>query len=136
MLDMERVPAFIMIFEEREVIYMNIKRIFCDMDGTLLNSEGQVSERNATLIREAEVPITLVSARAPMEMKDAINALQLKGIQVAFNGGLIYRIGDNNKIIPIHTQIIKKNTVSKLLKGIRQHFPQVSLSYYDLIFLK
>jgi len=132
MLDMERVPAFIMIFEEREVIYMNIKRIFCDMDGTLLNSEGQVSERNATLIREAEVPITLVSARAPMEMKDAINALQLKGIQVAFNGGLIYRIGDNNKIIPIHTQIIKKNTVSKLLKGIRQHFPQVSLSYYDL----
>ena len=128
MLDMERVPAFIMIFEEREVIYMNIKRIFCDMDGTLLNSEGQVSERNATLIREAEVPITLVSARAPMEMKDAINALQLKGIQVAFNGGLIYRIGDNNKIIPIHTQIIKKNTVSKLLKGIRQHFPQVSLS--------
>ena len=76
-LDMERVPASIMIFEEREVIYMNIKRIFCDMDGTLLNSEGQVSERNATLIREAEVPITLVSARAPMEMKDAINALQL-----------------------------------------------------------
>ena len=74
---MERVPASIMIFEEREVIYMNIKRIFCDMDGTLLNSEGQVSERNATLIREAEVPITLVSARAPMEMKDAINALQL-----------------------------------------------------------
>ncbi len=44
---------------------MTIKRIFCDMDGTLLNSEGQVSKSNATLIREAAIPVTLVSARAP-----------------------------------------------------------------------
>lgn len=71
---------------------MTIKRIFCDMDGTLLNSEGQVSKSNATLIREAAIPVTLVSARAPMEMKDAVDALQLGGVQVAFNGGLIYRI--------------------------------------------
>ena len=111
---------------------MTIKRIFCDMDGTLLNSEGQVSPSNATLIREAGIPVTLVSARAPMEMKDAINALQLKGVQVGFNGGLIYRLGDHDKVIPIHVQTIKNDTVKQLLKGIRQHFPQVSLSYYDL----
>lgn len=110
---------------------MTIKRIFCDMDGTLLNSKGKVSESNATLIRDAGIPVTLVSARAPMEMRDAVDALQLKGIQVAFNGGLIYRIGNNNEVLPIHTQIIKKNTVQHLLKGIRQHFPKVSLSYYD-----
>ena len=110
---------------------MTIKRIFCDMDGTLLNSNGKVSESNATLIRGAGIPVTLVSARAPMEMRDAVDALQLKGVQVAFNGGLIYRIGDNNEVLPIHTQIIKKNTVQLLLKGIRQHFPKVSLSYYD-----
>ena len=88
-LDMERVPWFILFSKEREVNIMNIKRIFCDMDGTLLNSKGQVSDSNAVLIREAGIPITLVSARAPMEMKDAIDALQLKGVQVAFNGGLI-----------------------------------------------
>ena len=111
---------------------MTIKRIFCDMDGTLLNNEGQVSKSNATLIREAAIPVTLVSARAPMEMKDAVDALQLGGVQVAFNGGLIYRIGDNNQVLPIHTQIIKKSTVKQLLRGIRFHFPQVSLSYYDL----
>ena len=46
---------------------MTIKRIFCDMDGTLLNSEGQVSDSNAILIREAGIPITLVSARVLME---------------------------------------------------------------------
>lgn len=129
---MERVPEFIMVSKEREVYFMNIKRIFCDMDGTLLNSEGQVSDSNATLIRDAGIPVTLVSARAPMEMKDAVDALQLRGVQVAFNGGLIYRIGDNNEVLPIRTQIIKKSTVKQLLRGIRQHFPQVSLSYYDL----
>ena len=126
-LDMERVPAFIMVSKEREVIYMNIKRIFCDMDGTLLNSKGQVSESNSTLIREAAIPITLVSARAPMEMKDAINALQLNGIQVAFNGGLIYRIGDNNQIIPIHTQIIKKKHSKSVAERNTSAFPSSQL---------
>lgn len=43
-----------------------IKRIFTNMDGALLNSKGQVSERNARRIRRADIPITLVSARAPM----------------------------------------------------------------------
>lgn len=57
---------------------MTIKRIFCDMDGTLLNSEGQVSKSNATLIREAAIPVTLVSARAPMEMKDAVRCTSIR----------------------------------------------------------
>ena len=108
---------------------MTIKRIFCDMDGTLLNSKGKVSESNATLIRDAGIPVTLVSARAPMEMRDAVDALQLKGVQVAFNGGLIYRIGNNNEVLPIHTQIIKKNTVQHLLKGIRQHLLKLKINF-------
>ena len=111
---------------------MKIKRIFCDMDGTLLNNEGKVSDSNAALIREAGIPITLVSARAPMEMKEATDALQLKGVQVAFNGGLIYTIGNHHQVLPIHVQTIKHKTVKQLLRGIRQHFPQVSLSYYDM----
>lgn len=131
-LDMERVPWFILFSKEREVNIMNIKRIFCDMDGTLLNSKGQVSDSNAALIREAGIPITLVSARAPMEMKDAIDALQLKGVQVAFNGGLIYTIEKHHQVQPIHVQTIKNKTVKQLLRGIRQHFPKVSLSYYDM----
>lgn len=50
---------------------MTIKRIFLDMDGTLLNTRGRVSPTNASKIKEANIPITLVSARAPMEMKEA-----------------------------------------------------------------
>ena len=56
---------------------MTIKRIFCDMDGTLLNSQGRLTDSNAKLISQANLPFTLVSARAPMEMKEAVDKLEL-----------------------------------------------------------
>ena len=46
-----------------------IKRIFSDMDGTLLDNTGAVSEENVSLIKSAGIPMTLVSARAPIEQK-------------------------------------------------------------------
>ncbi|MFU1875737.1 HAD family hydrolase, partial [Enterococcus faecium] len=69
-----------------------IKRIFSDMDGTLLDNTGAVSEENVSLIKSAGIPMTLVSACAPMEMMAAIEKLDLTGAQVGFNGGLIYRV--------------------------------------------
>lgn len=110
---------------------MTIKRIFTDMDGTLLNSKGQLSKDNAKAIRKANIPLTLVSARAPMEMMEVIETLKLQGPQVAFNGGLIFQM-KNKTIQPLHVNIIPKRTVQQLLTTIRQSFPKVSLSYYDI----
>ncbi|MBP2623024.1 HAD family hydrolase [Streptococcus oricebi] len=110
---------------------MKIKRVFLDMDGTLLNSQGQVSKRNARLIRRANLPVTLISARAPMEMSQAIDTLDLTDLQVGFNGGLIYRL-EKGRVQPIYSQVMAQKDVQYLLNYIRQHFPQVSLSYYDL----
>ena len=95
-----------------------IKRIFTDMDGALLNSKGQVSERNARRIRRAAIPITLVSARVPMEMHEAIELLGLQGPQVGFNGGLIYEVV-NHQIRPLHTKIIFKQTAATILQAMR-----------------
>ena len=108
-----------------------IKRIFTDMDGTLLDSQGRVRESNAQLIRKAEIPMTLVSARAPMEMQEAIDGLGLTGPQVAFNGGLIFEMKDS-KLRPLHTDNIPQETANSLLAEINHQFPQISLSYYDL----
>ena len=110
---------------------MNIKRVFLDMDGTLLNSQGEVSLTNAELIRKAGLPVTLVSARAPMEMREAIETLGLKGLQIGFNGGLIYQMRDGN-VKPIRVQPLAQNEVQDLLTYIRKQFPTVSMSYYDL----
>ena len=108
-----------------------IKRIFSDMDGTLLDNTGVVSEENVSLIKSAGIPMTLVSARAPMEMMAAIEKLDLTGAQVGFNGGLIYRV-DNGRVFPIHSQPIAKKDVHTLLGAIHEKFPEIRLSYYDL----
>ena len=110
---------------------MTIKRIFSDMDGTLLNSEGRVSSENSKAIRDAQIPLTLVSARAPMEMREAIEELQLTGPQVAFNGGLIYQLVEG-KVKPLHTDILPRKTAQTILKAVRKHFPHISISYYDM----
>ncbi len=110
---------------------MTIKRIFSDMDGTLLDSTGRVSVDNARAIKDADIPVTLVSARAPMEMQEAVEALELTGPQVAFNGGLIYELV-NGAVHPLHVQPMPRRVVRVLLESIRQIFPQVSLTYYDM----
>lgn len=67
---------------------MTIKQIFLDMDGTLLNQQGTVSDDNRRTIADSVCSVTLVSARAPMEMQATIQQLALTAPQIAFNGGL------------------------------------------------
>ncbi|MGT2887728.1 Cof-type HAD-IIB family hydrolase [Streptococcus didelphis] len=108
---------------------MTIKTIFLDMDGTLLNTQGRVSISNANAIKEAGFPITLVSARAPMEMKEAIDALDLKGIQIGFNGALIYRY-HHDKLETFSETPIPDKLAQQVIQYIYEYFPQVSQSYY------
>ena len=110
---------------------MEIKRIFSDMDGTLLDSYGQVTKENQRLIKQAKIDLTLVSARAPMEMIFAIKALNLTGLQVAFNGGLLYKYTDE-KIKPIYQQPLKKDDAEIILRNVWEFFEDVSVSFYDL----
>lgn len=98
-----------------------IKRIFSDMDGTLLDNTGAVSEENVSLIKSAGIPMTLVSARAPMEMMAAIKKLDLTGAQVSFNGGLIYLV-EGGRILPIHSQPIAKEMFILFLARFMRNF--------------
>ena len=110
---------------------MKIKHIFTDMDGTLLDSRGSLSDTNHWSIYYSALPITLVSARSPLEMSDIVEKLQLSTPQIAFNGNLTFT---QNKF---GLQIIDKNildseTVSQLLDYVSTEFPNVSLSWYSL----
>ncbi|EHI70001.1 Cof-type HAD-IIB family hydrolase [Streptococcus ictaluri] len=108
---------------------MTIKKLFLDMDGTLLNRRGRVATSNAQQIKDAEIPISLVSARAPMEMKEAVEALNLDGVQVGFNGGIIYRFEkDNLKVIS--ELPLEEQDSHILIKHIHEAFPDLSQSYY------
>jgi Cof subfamily protein (haloacid dehalogenase superfamily) len=110
---------------------MMIKHIFTDMDGTLLNSKGKIDTKTADYLSELATPLTLVSARAPMEMQDAICTLRLTTPQIAFNGGLIYQLtNDLFKIIagtPINPELAQK-----MVMMLKTYFPTTSLSFYSV----
>lgn len=97
------------------------------MDGTLIDNTGAVSEENVSLIKSTGIPMTLVSARAPMEMMEAIEKLDLTGAQVGFNGALIYRV-DNGRVLPLHSQPIAKKMFILFLVRFMRNF-QRSVCY-------
>nr|AWA44806.1 hypothetical protein SO145G11_000007 [Saccharum officinarum] len=58
------------------------KYIFCDMDGTLLNSKSQVTARNAEALREARsrgVNIVIATGKARPAVIDALSMVDLSG---------------------------------------------------------
>ncbi|MDQ0217770.1 HAD family phosphatase [Peribacillus cavernae] len=73
-----------------------IKLIALDMDGTLLNEEGKVSDGNRTAIKEAEqkgVKVLLSTGRAYASCSEIGRSLELSSYLVTVNGSEIY---DNN----------------------------------------
>lgn len=108
-----------------------IRHIFSDMDGTLLNSKGQISENNVKGIRGSGIPFTLVSARAPMEMAETIAKLKLTDPQIGFNGGLIFQ-NSSQGIKIIKDEPLALSDVKKLIQVVKTQFPKISCSCYDL----
>lgn len=107
-----------------------IKWVFTDMDGTLLDDEGRVTPENAALIAQSQLPLTLVSARSPREMVEAIDVLQLTGPQIAFNGGMIFEPTATGKRILTETAMAS-DTAQAIIGAVLARFPSTSVSYYD-----
>ncbi|MFC6170258.1 HAD family hydrolase [Loigolactobacillus jiayinensis] len=107
-----------------------IKHIFSDMDGTLLNSQGVISKTNTDIIKASKIPLTLVSARAPMEMAAVIDCLQLSTPQIGFNGGLIFQRQATSWHV-LQESTIELATAAHIYQLVQQKFPNVSRSFYD-----
>ena len=97
-----------------------IKHLFSDMDGTVLNSKGEISEANINAIKKSELPFTLVSARSPQKMENIINTLGIDGIHVSFNGALIFKKKNNKKRI-LHRQPLDFSLAKNLVLDIRDN---------------
>ncbi|WP_414950058.1 HAD family hydrolase [Levilactobacillus brevis] len=106
-----------------------IEYLFSDLDGTLLDPSGVVSQTNVAAIKSKKLPMTLVSARAPIEMLAPIKTLGLNGPQIAFNGGLVF-IYEDNVIKPLQINPLTQQRARMLLAFVGEAFPNVSLSCY------
>lgn len=107
-----------------------IRHLFSDMDGTILDATGRVTAATAAAVRQRGLPLTLVSARAPVEMAAAMTALGLTGPQVAFNGALIFTPTATG-YHPLAARPLPAAAARAVIELVTQQFPAVSVSVYD-----
>ena len=107
-----------------------IKHLFSDLDGTLLNNNGKLSDYTKKIIGECNIPLTLVSARSPQKMESILNDLGVGGIHIAFNGAMVFK-KENTKFTILNKEILDREFSRKLVLDIRSKFPKVGISLYD-----
>jgi len=94
---------------------IDYKWCVCDMDGTLLNSKGLISEENENALKRLQnknVEIIIASGRTDLMMKQYIKQLDLKGHIICCNGGLIKNLGTKEIL---YSRTIDKDTVVETL---------------------
>ncbi len=67
--------------------------VACDLDGTLVRSDGTISARSVAAVARAEgagVPFVVVTGRPPRWLSEVADALGHHGLAVCANGALVY----------------------------------------------
>lgn len=91
------------------------KLIAIDLDGTLLNSKGLISEENKIAIKKAQeqgIEVILASGRSKDSIKNFASEINSNKYLIAGNGALAYDIQKNKDI---YDKSIKKKDVLKIL---------------------
>ncbi|MET1249159.1 HAD family hydrolase [Sporolactobacillus sp. STCC-11] len=111
-----------------------VKIIFSDMDGTLLNTYGKLSEKTIQSVRQISqrgIPFILASARAPKEMIEAVRQLDLKTPLVSYNGGIIYKYNSSGDLQILDSVPLERKEMQSIYLEIQERFPDVSLTVYS-----
>ena len=107
---------------------MTYKCVFSDIDGTLLNSKHQISEKTKKKVQQLaiqNIPFVLVSARMPKGMHYFLDELQIKAPMVSYSGGLI--LDENQKVI--YSKGFSVEMSKRLYKYIKYYY-QIPVSFY------
>lgn len=99
---------------------IDIRLIALDMDGTLLNEKGQISEENRKAIKEAEnqgVHVVLSTGRSYATSHDFAKSMELKSYLITVNGSEIY----NNRGEMIERHIVDSEYVQWMWELSQKH---------------
>lgn len=113
---------------ERGLAPKSIQLIALDLDGTLLNSEKQISQATASILRDAKcqgLDIVLATARPPRSVLPFYSLLGLETPMINYNGALVYQ--------PLETRVIlhkplESQTARKVVTLARQIVPDIAVS--------
>ncbi|WP_182086771.1 Cof-type HAD-IIB family hydrolase [Aureimonas sp. ME7] len=73
-----------------------IRLVICDIDGTIVRDDKNLSEatiKAVTRARDAGIAVTLISARPASGLGAIVRELRVKGAVGAFNGGTLFEAG-------------------------------------------
>lgn len=97
------------------------KLIAIDLDGTLLNSYGQISEKNRNSLQKAQkegIEIVLASGRSTNSVKNLANDIGNNKYIICGNGSLIYNL---QKEEIIYDKFIEKSKALQIIKICEQN---------------
>ncbi len=104
--------------------------LISDLDHTLLNEQGRLSQRTIHAVVSSGLSLMLDSARMPAQMLDVINQLQLKGPQTALNGAVVFQ-PNQDKFEILNQHAIPDPAAQKVQELIESVFPQLNLTWMD-----
>ncbi|MGL5964108.1 MAG: HAD-IIB family hydrolase, partial [Fusobacteriaceae bacterium] len=112
---------------------MKFKMIVTDLDDTLLNSEGKISDRDRNAIMKAQekgVKFILASGRPTFAMKHIADELELHrygSYILSYNGAIITRWDDKNEIL---NESLTKDDLHRLYDFSHKHKVHI-ITYLD-----
>ena len=117
------------LLEKDPAIAMKIHMVAIDLDGTLLNSDKEITQTTATILRaareQAGVKIVLASARPPRSVMPFYDLLGLDTPMINYNGALV--LDPTCRHVLMHRPIPAKIGRGIILLA-RQVYPEVLVS--------
>ena len=106
------------------------KMIASDLDGTLLNSYGQITEKTKEALLKAQeqgVYVVFASGRVSSSIKSFADLTGIKGYIISGNGAVVTELETNENI---YTNVMDKTTVLKIISVCEQN--SISYNLYTL----
>lgn len=114
----------------RNTVKANETAIFCDLDGTLFDHTGAVSERNRSAIRryvEAGGLFAIATGRCPDNMYEFLEGVAINAPSVVLNGAGVWD-GEQNRYL--YTRFADREAIARVLRYCRERHPLLDLQIY------
>jgi Cof subfamily protein (haloacid dehalogenase superfamily) len=105
-----------------------VRMVASDIDGTLLRSDGTISDRTRTAITaaaDAGLLISFVTGRPPRWLDEIAEATGHTGVAVGANGAVLYDLAAE-QIVSCH--YLQPHALSTITSEVRTAFPQVQFA--------
>jgi Cof subfamily protein (haloacid dehalogenase superfamily) len=96
-----------------------------DLDGTLLRSDGSISQRSRDAIRavrDVGIVVVIVTARGPASVTDLAKDAGIAGSAICSNGGLIVDLATG---AVLRERLLETETAIRLVHGLRKRLPGI-----------